>query len=265
LKNSVLIICGSKVWHKNTCAVLISSDINVVGICEVDQNNFGIPIKYILGKIRKDGIVKVLDQIFCKVYYNYLNKAKDNHIKKKIFNRKSIELTLSSWSGAIHKTNNILKKETIDWIKKIGPDIIVVHCGYIIPKKVLKIPKKKIIIGGHPGLIPNYRGSHSAFWAIYKQKPKDVGCSVFFISNRIDGGDIISQDKINVDPNDSYVTIGWKGMKKQAILQAKVISDFDNGIEIPRTKINIIPSNSYYDLPRLKEYLYYQQIQSTIR
>ena len=54
-------------------------------------------------------------------------------------------------------------------------------------------------------------------------------------------------------------------MKIQADIQAKVVKDFLNGIPIPRKSIEIIPENSYYDLPTIIDYYKYRKIQSKIR
>ena len=84
-------------------------------------------------------------------------------------------------------------------------------------------------------------------------------CSVFFLTNKIDGGDIIAQ-KNSVENDDSFISLGWKGMKIQADIQAKVVKDFLNGIPIPRKSIEIIPENSYYDLPTIIDYYKYRKI-----
>jgi methionyl-tRNA formyltransferase len=123
------------------------------------------------------------------------------------------------------------------------------------------MPKKDIVIGGHPGLTPEYRGSHSAFWAIYNGEPEKVGCSVFWLDEGVDTGDLIVQEPIPIEPGDSYFTLGWKGMKRIAELQAKTVTDFDRGIPIRRKKHASIPAGSEYPVPTLLDYLKYRRRQ----
>lgn len=61
------------------------------------------------------------------------------------------------------------------------------------------------------------------------------------------------------------MTLGWKGMIKQAEMQAKVILEYDDGRKIPRIKHESIPENSCYDLPTLFEYLKYKKKQNLVR
>ena len=45
-------------------------------------------------------------------------------------------------------------------------------------KNVIEISKEKIVIGSHPGLVPFYRGAHSAFWCIYDEEPEKTAGQV---------------------------------------------------------------------------------------
>jgi len=144
-------------------------------------------------------------------------------------------------------------------------DIFIVHSGYWVGKRVREIPRKKAVIGGHPGLTPNYRGSHSAFWAIYKNRPEDVGCSVFWLDAGVDTGDLVTQERIPIEEGDSYFTLCWKGMVRIAEIQAQVACELDNGTPIPRTPHKEIPPDSEFDVPTLMEYIRYRLRQKQVR
>ena len=155
----------------------------------------GLPFKYVFSSFKKKGFYRVFGQILLRFYYNVLNLKKDNSILERIFCEKQINRSINQWSGDKHITESFFHPKTKNWFKDIKPDIIIVHCGAIIPKYILNASKDNIVIGGHPGLTPKYRGSHSIFWAIYNQSINDIMCSVFFLTNKIDGGDIIAQKK----------------------------------------------------------------------
>ena len=165
----------------------------------------------------------------------------------------------------IFYTNNYGNNDTLEWLKKLKPDIFVVHTMYWVGKKVRDIPLKKIVIGGHPGITPNYRGAHSAFWAVY-DGTYNIGCSIFWIDSGVDTGDLIEQSKIEFEEKtDSYFTLGYKGMIKQAYMQAKAILNYDNGISIPRKPHDKIPENSEFSVPTIFEYINYRLKQNIIR
>jgi len=260
-RNRVVILTAGEIWHRNTCATLLAAGVNVVGICIADQQTAGLPLKYIWKSFGRRGFFTTAGQIVGRIYYRLLNRSADREQQRAIFDEKRIGEVLSAYAGPMHRTENYSSPETLAWLESLAPDVLVVHSGYWVGKKVRAMPRKGVVIGGHPGITPEYRGSHSAFWAIYNGKPEDVGCSVFWLDEGVDTGDLIVQERIPVTAGDSYFTLGWKGMKRIAELQAKTVLDFDRGIPIPRMKHASIPPGSEYPVPTLLDYLRYRRRQ----
>jgi folate-dependent phosphoribosylglycinamide formyltransferase PurN len=256
-KNRVVILAGPQIWCDNTCATLISAGLNIVGICVCDESTAGLPLKYIQQSAKKRGVGRTIGQVLGRLVYRLVNGRSDREKLQQIFPEAQIRAALSSWKGPRHVTRSFGDQATISWISGLQPDVLVAHTGSWVTKKVRELPRKQVCIGGHPGLIPRYRGSHSAFWAIYHAHPEDVGCSVFWLAAGVDSGDLIVQERLPLEPGDSYFTLGWKGMKRIAELQAQVLTDFDRGIPIPRHPHASIPEGSEYHVPTLWEYVVY--------
>jgi methionyl-tRNA formyltransferase len=264
-KNRIVILCGPKLHHQNTCATLIRSGLNVVGICMADQRTAGLPIDYLKKSAKKKGLWRTASRSLARVAYLALNKRQDELAYEQLYNRREIEEALRAFEDRIHRTENYSSAETMAWLKERDADIFVVHTPYWVGKKVRELPRKGIVLGGHPGITPEYRGSHSAFWAIYKQKPEDVGCTVFLIDSGVDTGDVVVQERIPVTKGDSFMTLSWKGMIRIAQLQAQALNNLDQGHELPRRKINEIPPNSEFDNPTFGEFLRYRLRQQLVR
>ena len=264
-KNRVVILCGPDLMYMNTCATLISAGVNVVGICICNQKILGQRLKYIRKSFFKRGIFITLSQIAGRLYYILLNGKKDAIISKRLYNEEKIRTTIKNWNGEKHFTDDYSAPATLKWLQSMEVDIFVVHTSSWVDKKVREIPKKKIVIGGHPGLVPDYRGSYSAFWAVYNGKPEEVGYSVFWLNGGVDTGDLIAQERIGIDDGDSHITLGWKGMIKEAKRQAQVILNYDRGIEIARKKHKDISPHSEYPEPTLPQYIEYRRMQKNIR
>ncbi len=91
----------------------------------------------------------------------------------------------------IHQPKNINKQETIEKIKVIAPDlIIVVAYGKFIGSTILNIPKFKCI-NLHPSLLPKYRGPSPINWALFRGD-KITGNSIIYIAKKMDSGDNLS-------------------------------------------------------------------------
>lgn len=263
-KNRIVVLCGPRLTHLNTCATLIRSGLNVVGICMADQRTAGIPLQYVLKSARRKGLWPTVSRGLARVAYLAFNVRQDRAAYESLFNRQAIEETLRPFASQTHHTSDYSNPETLAWLKQQDADIFVAHTAYWIGKKVRNLPRKGIVLGGHPGITPVYRGSHSAFWAIYFRKPEDVGCTVFLIDEGVDTGDVVAQERIAVEKGDSFMTLSWKGMIRIAELQAEALRNMDEGREIPRRKVSAMPG-SEFDNPTLGEFLRYRLRQQLVR
>jgi methionyl-tRNA formyltransferase len=264
MRYRVVILCGPKLWHKNTCATLIREGINVVGICMADERAAGLPISYLSRSVQRKGLWMTLSRTLARTMYLVRNYRKDKTISSRLFNVAAIDATLTSWPGDILETESYTELSTMEWLRQRKPDVLVVHSPYWIGKRVRQLAKSGIVIGGHPGLTPFYRGSHSAFWAVYRRRPQDIGCTVFLLNEQVDGGAILAQERISIEPGDSFVTLGWKGMIRIAEIQARILRELDAGADLLLRKISP-PAHSEFDNPTLFQLLQYWCRQSQVR
>ncbi len=81
-------------------------------------------------------------------------------------------------------------------LKALKPDLLVVVAFRILPNEILKIPA----IGSinlHASLLPKYRGAAPIHWAIINGE-KETGCSVFFLDEKVDTGEVVAQFKTDI-------------------------------------------------------------------
>ena len=96
-------------------------------------------------------------------------------------------------------TNNT---EFKDAIKELNPDLVcVVSYGVILPKSFLKIPKHGCI-NVHPSMLPKYRGAAPIQWAILNGDEK-TGVTIMYLDEGMDSGDIIVQEEVDIDPDET--------------------------------------------------------------
>lgn len=84
--------------------------------------------------------------------------------------------------------------------KKIGPEII----------NLFKFNKWNV----HGGLSPWYRGSMTHFWPTYLLEPEFTGMTLHCLSEKIDGGNIIHQSVVNLNPNDGIHDNACRSVKE---------------------------------------------------
>lgn len=106
--------------------------------------------------------------------------------------KRALELNIPVIDADDVQSDHFLKQ-----IIKLQPDLLVVVAFRILPKKILEVPAMGAI-NLHASLLPKYRGAAPIHWAIIRGE-KETGCTVFFLNEKIDGGQIISQISTPID------------------------------------------------------------------
>jgi methionyl-tRNA formyltransferase len=79
-------------------------------------------------------------------------------------------------------------------LTKLAPDVIIsAYFDQIIKDYIFDIPRLKTI-NFHPGILPEFPGPSSAFWAL--KLKGDLGGTVHYVDSNIDTGDIIAQRRL---------------------------------------------------------------------
>ena len=82
--------------------------------------------------------------------------------------------------------------------------IFGIHFPHIIPKQLLDIPKIGFL-NLHPSYLPYNKGWHTPSWAIMENTP--VGATLHYMSEALDEGDIIAQQRVAILPEDTANTL----------------------------------------------------------
>ncbi|MFC1831221.1 formyltransferase family protein [Thermodesulfobacteriota bacterium] len=256
-RKRIVVLTGQDIYHDATSSILIESGLNVVGICRASSKTYGLPINMMTRWIKRGYFFRTIGQIVGRVLYIMLRGNEDKRILGELYNVENINRLLRTWGGPILDVKSYSEKETFKILKSWKPDVIVVHSYEWVDKKIRELPKDSLVVGGHPGITPQYRGAHSAFWAIYNSDFKNVGWTVFHLDAGVDTGDIIQQGRLKVGEDDSYFTLGWKGMIEIAKCQASALLVWEKTGSITRNKHVEIPENSEYPVPPLFAHLKY--------
>ncbi len=130
----------------------------------------------------------------------------------------------------IVRVGDINSERTLDFIKKIRPDFIVVSGTSLVKKNIIGSIPPNSIINLHTGLAPYYRGGPSTFWCLYNEEPEFIGATVHFLNEGIDSGEIIISRQMNeIEPKDNEATIDNKVIKLGARLMIDAIKKIIRG------------------------------------
>ena len=141
-----------------------------------------------------------------------LNFADKYKIKKRIYDFNNVK-------SVNKKILELLKREKINLICLAG-------FMKILSKEFIDKFNGKII-NIHPSLLPKYKGLNTHFRAI-KNKDKFTGCTVHYVTSKLDSGKIILQKKIKVTARDNSVSLAKKVLKQEHKLYPDAIMKIFN-------------------------------------
>ena len=136
-----------------------------------------------------------------------LDYATKYTIKKKVLSFKNKILTENNLLG-------ILKKNNIE---------IICLAGFmkILSKNFIKKFKGKIL-NIHPSLLPKYKGLNT-HKRVLNNKEKYSGCTVHFVNDKLDSGEIIVQKRVKILKNETEASLAKKILAQEHKLYPKAI------------------------------------------
>lgn len=87
----------------------------------------------------------------------------------------------------------------------INADVYVVIAFKILPPKLFKLPRQGSL-NIHASLLPKYRGAAPINHALLNGE-KETGLTSFFLSKKVDGGEIIHQVSTAIDENENFSSL----------------------------------------------------------
>ncbi len=100
----------------------------------------------------------------------------------------------------------IKNRQSIDAIRALTPDVIVVIAyGQILPREVLEIPKV-VCLNLHASLLPRWRGA-APIQAAIAAGDRETGITVMYMDEGLDTGDILLQRKVEIAPAETGASL----------------------------------------------------------
>lgn len=250
MKKRRLLILAGKGISTNILYNSLKEDYCIEAVIEEGP----VPRKEFLRKrIKKSGWSNVAGQILFQItiskYLEFISKNR----KRAIMDYYGLNPSAIP-SDKLIRLRSVNDKSTVDVLKKINPELILVNGTRIISDEVLKsIPVNFINI--HAGITPKYRNVHGAYWAIVNNDSDNCGVTVHFVDKGIDTGSIIYQQIIKITNKDNFSTYPLLQLGEGIICLKKALSEVFNNTLVSK-KINGESKLWYH--PTLWQYLYHR-------
>lgn len=226
----------------------LKEDVNIVQVIR----EVPVPMKTIMkNRAKKLGWFNVLGQIaFGKLILpilRYFSKNQKAYVLQKLgLNETEIP------SEKLVDVESVNSTESIELLKKINPDVVIVNGCRIVSKKVLSAIDA-VFINTHEGITPRYRGIHGGYWALVNQDLENCGVTVHLVDKGVDTGGILYQARIQPEKKDNFTTYPYYQTAAGIPLMKQAVMDVDkNSIQI---KQPVLESQIWYH-PTIWQYLW---------
>jgi methionyl-tRNA formyltransferase len=146
--------------------------------------------------------------------------------------RKPCSTPVACWAQAhsipFLETDNVNTPELFQKIADYQPDLIlVIAFGQKVGNNLINLPPKGAI-NVHASLLPKYRGAAPINWVIINGEIQ-TGISIITLAEKIDAGDILTQEQTQIAPNETAGELHDRLAKLAAPLLIETLNQIEAG------------------------------------
>jgi methionyl-tRNA formyltransferase len=200
----------------------------------IGTGEIGLPTLRMLSNWREHKLVGVVTQPDKPV-------GRDQRITGPPIKKASEHLTVADATSEcklalpLFQPDRIKSLESIDAIRALKPDVIVVMAyGQILPRGVLEIPRAACL-NLHASLLPRWRGA-APIQAAIAAGDIETGITVMYMDEGLDTGDILLQRKIAIAANETGGSLHDKlaQMAPETLAEAILLLDQEKAPRLPQ-------------------------------
>ena len=163
-------------------------------------------------------------------------------------NESAVKQYAKSQNLTILQPTNLKNEAFLNQLKSLNANLQIVVAFRMLPKAVWQMPEFGTF-NLHASLLPNYRGAAPINWAIINGETK-TGVSTFFIDEKIDTGDMIFQETIEINPEENAGSLHDKLMRIGSKLVLKTVTSIQNNSVKTRPQIGSSEIKTAYKLDK---------------
>ncbi len=142
-------------------------------------------------------------------------------------NESAVKIYAKGQNLHVLQPTNLKDPAFLSDLKKLNANLQIVVAFRMLPRAVWQMPEYGTF-NLHASLLPNYRGAAPINWAIINGENK-TGVSTFFIDDKIDTGEMILQESVDIDPKENAGALHDKLMNVGRILVLETVKLIEKG------------------------------------
>jgi phosphoribosylglycinamide formyltransferase-1 len=137
-----------------------------------------------------------------------------------------LEALTIAWPGAAERPR--FERDLDASLEAVAPDVIVLAGFMRILSGEFVAERQGRILNIHPSLLPSYRGLHT-HRRVLEAGERVHGASVHFVTAELDGGPVILQSRVAVQPGDTEDTLSARVQATEHTIYPRVIGWLADG------------------------------------
>jgi len=131
----------------------------------------------------------------------------------------------------VYQPLKIREEDSIAYVKKYAPEIIIVAAfGQILPKEILELPKYGCV-NVHASLLPKYRGAAPIQWAVINGD-RVAGVTTMRMDTGLDTGDMIEKSEVILEIDETGGSLFDRLAVEGAKLCVHTMQEIENGTAV---------------------------------
>jgi methionyl-tRNA formyltransferase len=243
--NIVILTNYGSLYGKKICNRFINNKIPIAAVVVVRQP-FNYHFKLFSYVRRRIGLVDGL--------YFSLKRISDKLREGRltVYNNKPFKHRYRDLGIPLYFSKGTNSSETVTILRRLSPDLLILGQTGIVRKQVLSIPKLGTL-NGHPGMLPHYRGIDCAKWAIYHNDFNNIGCSVHWVDEQVDTGNIIMKKSYLLSQSESMRNLDHNLYDHCILLLTEVVQLLRLGKKLTTEPQRLEDGRQYHKMSRKLE------------
>lgn len=185
---TVLVCHAESRLNREAVARWLASFSDLVGLVVIEEKGrrTGTRIRRELGRI---GYVRFLDVIAFRVFYAVGLAKRDGRWLSRELDRVARRFPELPPSVKVFRTSDPNTAEVRHFLEEVRPDVMVARCKRLLKEEIFRLPTTGTFVL-HPGVCPEYRNAHGAFWALAEGDLDRVGLTLLKIDRGVDTGPV---------------------------------------------------------------------------
>jgi Formyl transferase len=185
---SVLICHVDSTLNRGAIARWLASFTDLAGVVLIDEpKSYGL--RRIEREIKRIGLARFLDVVAFRLYYLLFLARADRRWLDERLRAICARYPDVPASTEILTTADPNGADVKAFLERIRPDVMVARCKRILKAAIFEIPRRGTFVL-HPGVCPEYRNAHGAFWALAQRDLSNVGLTLLKIDAGVDTGPV---------------------------------------------------------------------------